>query len=69
MHKSNYIAIARILAGDFAIASPAGKSALFRTTLSLADFFLRENPNFRREQFYAAVFGTANLDEVRPLLS
>ena len=60
MTKRNFEAIANILAGDYAISTPIQRQRVFGITLSLADYFLRENPNFDRSKFYAAVFGESN---------
>jgi hypothetical protein len=68
LSKENYARIAAILGGNFACESSEGKGAIFVTTLSLADYFAADNPGFRRDKFYAAVFGEDNLDLVRPKL-
>lgn len=68
MYRSNFKAIASILGAQFAVEDSAGKAAIFCTTLSLADYFLSTNDRFRRDLFYAVVFGEDNLDLVRPKL-
>jgi hypothetical protein len=65
MSRKNYVKMAGILAGDFACADAKGKAAIFRVTLSLADYFQSDNPRFDRSKFYTAVFGTDNLDTLR----
>lgn len=65
MSKKNFIEIARILAGDFAISTPLEQRRVWALTLSLADYFARENSGFDRDKFYLAVFGNADQFEVR----
>lgn len=65
LSRKNYVAFAGILAGDYASSDREGKLALFRATLSLADYFAGDNPRFDRQRFYAAVFGSSDLDRVR----
>jgi hypothetical protein len=60
MSKKDFIALAEILAGDYATASPAERMKVFKITLSMADYFAKCSPNFRRDIFYAAVFGESN---------
>lgn len=60
MSKKDFEAIAAILAGDLATATPAEFGKVFNLTLSLADYFAQSNPRFRRDLFYAAAFGTAD---------
>lgn len=55
MSRKDFIAIAEILAGDFATATPAEKGKVWCITLSLADYFAKVNPRFDRARFYAAV--------------
>lgn len=56
MNGSNYRAIAEILAGDLATSANEGERLKVRgITLSLADYFARENQRFVRDRFYAAV--------------
>lgn len=57
MTNKDHSAIARILAGDYACSTPEGKRAIWRVTLSLADLFVRDDPDFSRRSFYRAVFG------------
>lgn len=57
MTKHHFIAIAAVLAGDYAVANDAGKVIVRNITFSLADVFDRENPRFNRPVFYQAVFG------------
>jgi hypothetical protein len=54
MSRKDYVAIAEIIAGDYASANPAEKGKVFCMTLSLADYFAQENPNFNRARFYDA---------------
>lgn len=65
MTKQHFTDIAAILAGQFAEATPEEKLALWKTTLSLADYFKRINPRFDRVRFYLAVFGTVDHFSVR----
>ena len=60
MTSKDFIAIANILAGDYATASPAERGKVLVITLSLADYFASVNENFDRSKFYAAVFGDTN---------
>ena len=55
MSKKDFEAIAAILAGDFASATPAEKGKVWCLTLSLADYFAQSNSNFDRAKFYDAV--------------
>ncbi|MEO6156401.1 MAG: hypothetical protein ABIQ39_02090 [Ilumatobacteraceae bacterium] len=55
MTRKHFDAIARILAADFAVANGAQKMTVRTITLSMADYFVSENPNFSRERFYRAV--------------
>ena len=57
MSTKDFKAIAAILAGDFATATPAEKGKVWVITLSLADYFAKSNPRFDRSKFYAAVKG------------
>lgn len=65
MTKKHFIAIAAVLAGDFASA-PRGpvRYKVRDITFSLADEFGRFSPNFNRATFYVAVFGTSYIDEI-----
>ena len=65
MSRKDFIAIARILAGDFATATPAEKGKVWAITLSLADYFASANPRFDRARFYAAVLGDSDPLAVR----
>jgi hypothetical protein len=65
MSKKDYIAFAAVLAGEFACATPSEKLVLWRTTLSLADVFKRDNIRFDRSRFYEAVFGDSDHFAVR----
>lgn len=60
MSKKDFIAIAAILAGDFATATAAEKGKVWCLTLSLADYFASSNSRFDRSKFYSAVLGTAD---------
>lgn len=56
MSRKDYVAIAEVLSGDLATAANPGEA--FKVTgiaKSLADVFKRDNPNFDRQRFYAAV--------------
>jgi hypothetical protein len=56
VNGSNYRAIAEILAGDLATsATPEERRKVRGITLSLADYFARDNERFVRDRFYAAV--------------
>lgn len=56
MTKKHFIKIAAILAGDLATSTTDRERLKVRgITLSFADMFAQENPNFDRERFYAAV--------------
>jgi len=55
MSTKDFNAIAAILAGDFATATPAEKGKVWCITLSLADYFAQCNPRFDRSKFYAVV--------------
>lgn len=56
MTKKHFVAIAAILAGDYATAAnDAERNKVRGITLSLADYFYSVNNNFQRERFYAAV--------------
>jgi len=65
MSTKDYKAIAAILAGSFATATPAEKGIVWVTTLSLADYFASDNPRFNRTKFYEAVMGDPNHFAVR----
>jgi hypothetical protein len=65
MTRKNYIAIAKILAGQFATAAPAEKGAIWCLTLSMADYFKQDNANFDRSKFYTAVMGSPDHFAVR----
>jgi hypothetical protein len=60
MTRKDFKAIAAILAGDYATATPAEKGKVVRISLSLADYFQKANPRFRRDLFYAAIWGEDN---------
>jgi hypothetical protein len=57
MSQKDFTAIARIIRGDVATATPAQFQKLFVVTLSLADYFQQANPRFDRSKFYDACFG------------
>lgn len=59
MTNRHFIAIAAVLAGDYAVANTAGKYIVRNITFSLADVFDRDNDLFNRAAFYQAVFGDA----------
>jgi hypothetical protein len=61
----NSAKIASILAGDFAIATPAEKGIVWKITLSVADGFSQCDPSFDRSAFYTAVFGNSDHFTVR----
>jgi hypothetical protein len=59
MTAKDFIAIADVLAGQWAVESTReAKLAVWTTTLSMADLCAKGNSRFDRERFYAAVFGT-----------
>ena len=61
MSRKDFIAIADVLAGQWAVeTSREAKLCVWTTTLSMADMCARGNERFDREKFYAAVFGTAD---------
>ncbi len=56
MNGNDYAAIATVLAGDLATSTTEEERLKVRgITLSLADYFMRENPRFVRTRFYDAV--------------
>jgi hypothetical protein len=56
MTKKHYRQIAEILAADLAIAATdAERRVVANITRSLADVLKRDNSNFDRQRFYAAV--------------
>lgn len=56
MTKKHFTEVANMLAGELATATSYPERLVIRNiTLSLADIYKRENPNFDRERFYAAV--------------
>jgi hypothetical protein len=65
MTKKDYIAIAGILAAQFAVATPAEKGPIWALTLSMADYFATEGARFDRSKFYTAVLGSPDHFQVR----
>jgi hypothetical protein len=65
MTQKHFIAIARILAGDFQTAALEERMKVWTITLSLADYFAGDNPRFDRDLFYKTVFGTSDHFGVR----
>jgi hypothetical protein len=56
MSRKHYRAIAEVLAADYAIAATeAERRVVANITRSLADVLKRDNSNFDRARFYAAV--------------
>ena len=55
MTKKDYIDVASVLAGDFAVAGPGEKRVVRNIALSLADKFTQANGRFDRAKFYTAV--------------
>jgi hypothetical protein len=66
MTRKDYIAIGSVLAGSFAMATPAEKGIVWVTTLSIADKFAQDNPRFDRGRFYDFVLGSPDPFESRP---
>ena len=65
MNGSNYVAIAQILAGDLATSTTEAERLKVRgITLSLADYFAREDPRFARDRFYDAAGLVTTTDTV-----
>jgi len=55
MSTKNYVEIARIFAGDYAIAeNDDARRAVVGLALSLSDYFKRDNPRFDRVRFLKA---------------
>lgn len=54
MTKEHFEAIARIIAGDYAVATIPEKARVRAVAYSLADYFLSVNPRFDRAKFYKA---------------
>lgn len=64
MNSSDYAAIAAVLAGDLATSTTRAERLKVRgIALSLADYFMRENPRFVRTRFYDAVGITEAVDD------
>lgn len=58
MTRKDYIALGKVLAGQWATASPKEKGVIWCITLSMADVFKQDNVRFDRSRFYNFVLGT-----------